>query len=100
MDWDGSRRTEKNWMNSGFILKVKPTGFSNGTGERGVQKRGFLFHKVHQRMKWPLTGKTRGGIGLGKETYTQKEIRNVWMLYVFPLDSLISLSLFFPYPNW
>lgn len=54
------------------MLKVKPTGFSDGMSA-GYEKRGcFLFSKALERMKWPLTevGKTRGGAGLGDDVYT------------------------------
>lgn len=72
MDQDDGRGTGDKWLNSRFMLKVKPTGFSDGMSA-GYEKRGcFLFSKALERMKWPLTevGKTRGGAGLGDDVYT------------------------------
>lgn len=67
LGWNDSRGTGKNWLNPGCILKVKPIGFHNGVNME-YRKRGFLFCKVHEGMKRPLTevGKTMGGTRVGR----------------------------------
>ena len=67
LGWNDSRGTGKNWLNPGCILKVKPIGFHNGVNME-YRKRDFLFCKVHEGMKRPLTevGKTMGGTSLGR----------------------------------
>lgn len=67
LGWNDSRGTGKNWLNPGCILKVKPIGFHNGVNME-YRKRGFLFCKVHEGMKRPLTevGKTMGGTSVGR----------------------------------